>query len=342
MANAEKTQPVRLRTSPEVARIVAAAPDDLKLAAARGQLSLSGRDLVTVLLIFTHGQSPELKTEAQRTLRHLSAAVLIAAVEEGGFPAGFFDVLVRLRPDDVALMRVLLEKKALREATLVYVAAHGRGSQLNVMAELSLQSERPALREALGRNPHADHQLLVRLGIKEDVPPPQPPAPQPTPVETEDTTEDLQGEEVEEEPEEELNASKFQQSMDMVVAEKIKQALTGDKEWRSIFLRDANKLVSSAVLKNPRITEGEVLSLVKNRSSSDELIRLITLNREWVKNYEIRRALVQHPRTPLPKALRYMSSLGDRDIKNLAKSRNVSPMIVNNARRIQMSKEKGK
>jgi hypothetical protein len=119
-------------------------------------------------------------------------------------------------------------------------------------------------------------------------------------------------------------------------------ALTGDKEWRNIFLKDANKLVSSAVLKNPRITDGEVLAVAKNKSASEELIRLITLNREWVKSYEIKKALILHPRTPLPKALRYMEILTEKDIKSLAKSRGVSQVIVNNARRMLMAKQRKK
>ena len=55
--------------------------------------------------------------------------------------------------------------------------------------------------------------------------------------------------------------SKYQKALELGVADKIKIAMTGDKEWRSIFLRDSNKLVSSAALKNPRITDGEVLAL---------------------------------------------------------------------------------
>ena len=37
-------------------------------------------------------------------------------------------------------------------------------------------------------------------------------------------------------------------SLEMKVAEKIKMGLTGDKEWRTLLLREANKLVTSAVL----------------------------------------------------------------------------------------------
>jgi hypothetical protein len=88
------------------------------------------------------------------------------------------------------------------------------------------------------------------------------------------------------------------------------------------------------VLKNPRITEGEVLAVAKNKSTQEELIRIITQNREWMKNYAIKQALVVHPRVPLVQALRYMSVLSERDLKLLAKSRDVSQAIVNNARRM--------
>ena len=134
--------------------------------------------------------------------------------------------------------------------------------------------------------------------------------------------------------------SKYQQSLHMGVAEKIKAALTGDKEWRALLINDTNKLVSSAVLKNPRITEGEVLALARNRSTGDELIRLIMLNREWMKSYAIKQALVCHPRTPVGQALRFMSILSEKDLKSLAKSREVSPVLVNQARRMLLGKQR--
>ena len=343
MASNETSPKVRLKVSPEVARIVAAdASGELRMDAARGVLPLNARDLVTVLLVFCHGLAPDLKAQAQQTLRRLPAAVLLPVLEAGGLPPRFLDALARLRPDDASLVRFLLKAGALSEATLIDLASHGCGKVLNVLAENAALLERPALRQAMGRNPQADQALLALLGGETQASSAAPAVVPPVPAETAKPDVEDASEAEEESPEEELNASKYQQSMDMVVAEKIKFALTGDKEWRSIFLRDANKLVSTAVLKNPRITEGEVLTVAKNHSTPDELIRLITLNREWVKSYEIRRALVMHPRTPLPKALRYMSTLGDRDIKTLAKSRNVSPVIVNNARRILMVKEKGK
>ncbi|MBN2644361.1 MAG: hypothetical protein JXR59_02685, partial [Desulfuromonadaceae bacterium] len=144
----------------------------------------------------------------------------------------------------------------------------------------------------------------------------------------------------EEEYDELRTASKQQIAMELSVSEKVKMAMTGDKEWRSIMLKDSNKQISSAVLANPRISEGEVLQLAQNRSTSEELIRLILLNREWLKNYPIRLALTQHPRTPISQAMRFLSTLSEKDLRILSKSRNISSVIVNNCRRMLAAKTK--
>jgi len=134
--------------------------------------------------------------------------------------------------------------------------------------------------------------------------------------------------------------SKYQMIQLMGISEKIKMALTGDKEWRSILINDNNKLVSGSVIKNPRITEGEILQILKVGIQNDEIVRLICANKEWVKNYLIRKALVDCPKTPLPLALRYLASLNDKDIASYAKSKNISSVISTHAKRTILAKKR--
>lgn len=134
--------------------------------------------------------------------------------------------------------------------------------------------------------------------------------------------------------------SKYKMSQLMGIAEKIKMALSGDKEWRSILVKDANKLVSGGVIKNPRITEAEILALVKAGVQNDEIMRLICANKEWIKNYKIRKALVENPRTPVPNALRYLATLGEKDIAAYAKSKNISSVISTQAKRLMLNKKR--
>lgn len=128
--------------------------------------------------------------------------------------------------------------------------------------------------------------------------------------------------------------SKFQLCQRLNVAGKIKYAILGDKEWRSLLIKDTNKVVSCAVIKNPRITEPEILAIAKSKVPHDEILRLICKNREWTKLYNVRKALVENYKTPLPDALRFLPSLSQRDLSTLAKNKNVVSVISQQARRL--------
>jgi len=119
-------------------------------------------------------------------------------------------------------------------------------------------------------------------------------------------------------------------------------ALTGDKEWRMLLVKDKNKLVSGAVIKNPRITENEILTITKCQLNNDDILRDICINKEWIKNYQIRKSLVENSKTPIHFTLRFLAGLTDKDIALIARSKNVSSIISTQARRILMNKEKDK
>jgi len=134
--------------------------------------------------------------------------------------------------------------------------------------------------------------------------------------------------------------SKYKVAMIMGISEKIKMALSGDKEWRSILIKDSNKLVSGSVIKNPRITDGEILTILKVGVQNDEIIRLICANKEWTKNYMIRKALIDCPKTPLPNSLRYLATLNEKDIAGYAKSKNISSVLSTQAKRLLLAKKR--
>jgi hypothetical protein len=128
--------------------------------------------------------------------------------------------------------------------------------------------------------------------------------------------------------------SLYAEILAMTVAEKIKLALRGNKDARAILIRDANKLIRRLVFLNPRISDGEVLAVARNRTADEDLIRMITERREWIKNYQIRLALATNPKTPLVIALKHIRTLDERDIRQIAKSRNVPQTVAAQARRI--------
>ena len=130
----------------------------------------------------------------------------------------------------------------------------------------------------------------------------------------------------------------FQRLQKMKVAEKIRLAMTGDKEARSLLVRDSNRLVQLAIVSNGRITEGEVAAIASSRSVDEEVLRRISANREWTKNYAIRLALATNPKTPMPIATRLVPTLIDKDLKLIAKSKSVPMVVASAARRLIVEK----
>lgn len=127
--------------------------------------------------------------------------------------------------------------------------------------------------------------------------------------------------------------SLFTRIRKLPVPARVKLALTGNKEARQILARDSVKLVQACVLRNPRFTLEEALAMAKNRSLAGELLKAIADEKEWVRNYAVRLALVQNPKTPLQTALTLLHGIHERDMRLLAKSKNVASVLQAQAKR---------
>jgi hypothetical protein len=122
--------------------------------------------------------------------------------------------------------------------------------------------------------------------------------------------------------------------MFMKVKDRMKLGMKGDREARSILIRDPNRVVAQAVINNPRITDQEVESIASMRTVSDEVLRLIAMNRGWARQYPIIHNLARNPRTPLPTAIQILSRLHIKDLKSLGQNRNVSDAVRRQAMRL--------
>ncbi len=78
-----------------------------------------------------------------------------------------------------------------------------------------------------------------------------------------------------------------------------------------------------AAATSPRITDGEIISLANSRTCNAEVLRYIYDNREFLRTYAIKISLVKNPKVPLPTALKLLVTLQEKDIKELARDRNV-------------------
>jgi hypothetical protein len=142
---------------------------------------------------------------------------------------------------------------------------------------------------------------------------------------------DTRGEGKEIQPE---RISLIRRVMMMTVKDRIKLGMKGDREARSILIRDSNKVVAQAVIHNPRITDQEVESIAAMRTVSDEVLRMISLNRAWARSYPIILNLARNPRTPIPSAINILPRIHTKDLKNISQNRNVSEAVRRQAFRL--------
>jgi hypothetical protein len=120
----------------------------------------------------------------------------------------------------------------------------------------------------------------------------------------------------------------------MGVKDRIKLAMKGDREARSILVRDSNRIVSTAVVHNPRITDQEVESIAAMRTVSEDVLRQIGVNRAWARVYPIIHNLARNPRTPLATAVTILTRLQTRDLQAISQNRNVSEAVRRQAYRL--------
>jgi len=302
------SEAVKIRISPVVGAFVKPGATSVeKMFGIDNAPAMGAADRVVLLFCLTRDGDPIVKTAAREAFEALPSACLLEYASQAEAHPAILELIVRIhgaKPDIAALGRQL-------QAQTV---------QVQQEKELYQPEPQPAEPQAGVVEELPDTDRLESL------------------TEAEEAVDAVPPEETEEGDSDYL--SKYQMVQMMGISEKIKMALTGDKEWRSILIKDANKLVSGSVIKNPRITDGEVLNIVKVGVQNDEIIRLICANRDWTKNYAIRKALLENPKTPLPNALRYLATMNDKDIAGYAKSKNISSVIATQAKRLLLSKKR--
>src|SRR5712692_9494103 len=122
--------------------------------------------------------------------------------------------------------------------------------------------------------------------------------------------------------------------MFMTVKDRVKLAMKGDREARGILIRDANKIVATGVIHNPRLTDHEVENIATMRTVAEEVLRLIGMNRQWARSYPIIHNLARNPRTPMATAIHILPRIRTQDLKSIALNRNVSEAVRRQAYRL--------
>jgi hypothetical protein len=336
------------------------APVPIRMMGAKGLVpAVAPGDLATLLFFLSFDPDPGVRETALKTASGLPERIWSAALRSEGLDAPVLDWLAdRMESASSALQAILLNP-ATSDETVARLASKVPAALVEIIRQNELRLLRnDDIVRGLCRNPNAPASTIdgacdfcVRNGlILLDVPqiveahrrihgtdPSTRPA--------EDSAAALMAEygaelahEVEEKngtasmpaPTAEQEAKRINMAkrvLQMSVSEKIKLATLGNREARTLLLRDSNRLVSLAAAQSPRITDGEILGLANSKTSSADVLRYIYERRDFLKLYALRTALVRNPKVPLPTALRFLPTLQEKDIKDLSRDRNVPATV---------------
>jgi hypothetical protein len=115
---------------------------------------------------------------------------------------------------------------------------------------------------------------------------------------------------------------------------RLKLSRGAPKSLRNILIRDTNPMVATSVLKFNPMSDSEIEQIAHNRSVIDGVLDEIGRNRAWIRKYPIVLALVRNPRAPVALAMRLVTRLSVRDLRGLARDRNVANVVRSQAERL--------
>ncbi len=338
-----------------------AIPKDLRLMAAQGALPLKPTDLVELLHLLLADGEGDVRQAATTALSAFPAEELLGICHDRGTPPAVLAWSIEHRPEKELREAALQNTSTLDEDIRRLAPAMPMElAELVVINQTRLLRSTPLL-EAIESNPHLNNDQKRRLfelretfhigeeqapapppsepAPVEAAPPPEPEAPEPPPPASD-------GEAVtryltEEEQQETEKVSAVQRLYRLNTADKVVTALKGNREERAILVRDPNRIVSTAVLGSPRITDSEIEAFASMKNISAEILRQIGTHKEWMKRYGVVSNLVRNPRTPLAISIGMVSRLNPRDLKNIAVDRNVPEVIRKNAQKFVKGPQQG-
>jgi hypothetical protein len=325
-------------------------------------------EAVTVVALLTESSDPALAATAAATLAKLPAPILNGALA-GDLPPGVLAVLAPKYAHNAVVMEKLLAHPAIPPEAVADVAAAADEAVAELVAvnEQRLLAH-PAIIEKLYMNKStrmSTADRVLELAVRGGVELPGIPAyreaataigmelisersAEPTPDdalfhETDAAAQraalDASQEDthrLDEETGTEVVEEKFKPLYmllgTMTVSQKIRRAMLGNAADRLLLVRDTNRLVAAAAVKSPMIQENEIVRVSASRNVTEDVLRIIALDREWTRSHQIKLNLVSNPRTPFAFAAKLIMHLREHELKALAKSKNVSGAVVKAAK----------
>ena len=108
----------------------------------------------------------------------------------------------------------------------------------------------------------------------------------------------------------------------------------GPRRVTSRLLLSPDPRVRAAGLHNPRLRDGDVCAILESDDAPRQIASEILQVHRWALSYQVRRAIVRSGTTPHPISLALIAKMNPGDLRDLAASDDVPPLVSAVARRI--------
>jgi hypothetical protein len=325
-------------------------PRQVRLFAAQGLLPVSREDLLRLQVVLSADPDEELAAAAAGSLQQETEETIIGWVTDHEIEPMILDLLTRVREEETIWQAVAVTDNVSDE-TLRVLARHGTPllqdiimtNQVRIMGCLEILEDlksNPRITPVVLRRVREFEEEFIEKVIAQETALEE----QEEGISIEDAIASLRGIGAHIPLEETMpypivrdaglaevaknhEVSIHGRIMDMTVREKVLCGLKGSREERAILINSRSRLVIRAVLESPKLSDPEVERFAQSRSVSEEVLRIITSNRRWLRLYGVVAAVVQNPKSPIQTSLRLLPRLNHRDLLKVTRNRNVPPVI---------------
>ncbi|MGH9745850.1 MAG: hypothetical protein ACRD59_07045 [Candidatus Acidiferrales bacterium] len=281
-----------------------------KLAVCSGGIALSPEDRAELLAVLAADADAAIAERATNVLLTLTPESFLAAIGRADADAHVFKYSADHLAEKPGIADALAKNEACPAKFVASVARHLTAAGIQALLDnMERLSDDPHLAEALAQSQAASKEqqaLLAEIHKNEPI-----------------ALKDLEEAAKDAEPDPVKRETLLGKIAHMNVVQRLTLALKGNREARMILIKDPNKLVQRCVLQSPRLTDMEVESFAKMTNLSEEVFRVISLTRKFIKSYVIMKNLVNNPKTPLDISLHLLPRLNANDLKLLTTNKNI-------------------
>ena len=300
-----------------------------KLAVCTGGMPIPAPDLAEVLSILALDQDELVASRARESILALPIQNFVEALNREQALEPLFQYAAKNLASKPGVLNAMIKNKNCGPEHLLPVVPHLSTLDIQaLMEELERVSDSPALASALGQSTSVTIEQKAQLTelLSDEMP--------------DEAALALAAAELE--MDEEKRKTLLQQISAMTVAQRVKFAMKGGADARRVLIRDTNKVVQRAVLQSPRLTDQEVEAFACMTSLTDEILRLIGKNRNFRKNYNVVRNLLNNGKAPLDVTMNLLPMLNPVDLKRLTMNKNVPETLRATAVKLQKQRAETK